>query len=57
MFINIHPLQQVWSDVELDPVGHCLKSSYSLGTLRDKEYDSLDKQMTEKGSQSQEQVR
>ncbi|KAM3600140.1 uncharacterized protein V6R79_018410 [Siganus canaliculatus] len=46
----------LWSDVELDPIGHCLRSSYSLGTLRDKEYNSLAKQAEEKGSQSQEQV-
>lgn len=36
---------------------HCLRSSYSLGALRDKEYKSLVKQTKEKGSQSQEQVR
>ncbi|XP_030292139.1 opsin 4xa isoform X1 [Sparus aurata] len=45
---------QLWSDVELDPIGHCLRSSYSLGTLRDKEYNSLAKQTNEQGSQSQE---
>ncbi|GLD55334.1 melanopsin-B-like isoform X3 [Lates japonicus] len=50
---------QVWSDVELDPIdqSHCLRSSYSLGTLRDKEYKSLAKQIKGKGSHSQEQVR
>ncbi|XP_060917731.1 opsin 4xa [Labrus mixtus] len=46
----------VWSDVELDPIGHSLKSSYSLGALRDKEYNSLSKQTKEKGSQSTEQT-
>ncbi|KAM9338431.1 opsin 4xa [Symphorus nematophorus] len=49
---------QLCSDVELDPIGHCLRSSYSLGALRDKEYNnSLAKQTKEKGSQSQEEVR
>ncbi|XP_038589993.1 opsin 4xa [Micropterus salmoides] len=47
---------QMWSDVELDPIGHCLRSSYSLGALRDKEYNSLAKQTKERGSQSQEQI-
>ncbi|XP_047425594.1 opsin 4xa isoform X2 [Mugil cephalus] len=48
----------VWSDVELDPVGqsHCLRSSYSLGALKEKEYQSLTKQFKKKGSQSQEQT-
>ncbi|XP_034458415.1 opsin 4xa isoform X2 [Hippoglossus hippoglossus] len=48
---------QVWSDVEMDPMdkSHCLKSSYSLGALRDKEYKSLAELTNEKGSQSQEQ--
>ncbi|XP_029132455.1 opsin 4xa [Labrus bergylta] len=46
----------IWSDVELDPIGHSLKSSYSLGALRDKEYNSLSKQTKEKGSQSTEQT-
>ncbi|XP_034566015.1 opsin 4xa [Notolabrus celidotus] len=46
---------QIWSDVELDPIGHCLRSSYSLGALRDKEYNPLAKQTNEKGSQSTEQ--
>ncbi|KAM6975249.1 opsin 4xa isoform 3-T3 [Tautogolabrus adspersus] len=46
----------IWSDVELDPIGHSLKSSYSLGALRDKEYNSLSKQTKEKGSQSPEQT-
>uniref|UniRef100_A0A3B4V756 Opsin 4xa n=1 Tax=Seriola dumerili TaxID=41447 RepID=A0A3B4V756_SERDU len=49
---------QVWSDVELDPIdqSHCLRSSYSLSALMDKEYKSLAKPTKEKGSQSQEQT-
>lgn len=52
------PLQQVWSDVELDPMdqSHCVRSSYSLGALRDKDHKSLAKQTKAKGSHSQEQV-
>ncbi|XP_068561630.1 opsin 4xa [Cebidichthys violaceus] len=48
----------VWSDVELDPMdqSHCVRSSYSLGALRDREHTSLAKQTKEKGSQSQEQI-
>uniref|UniRef100_A0AAQ4QR08 Rhodopsin n=1 Tax=Gasterosteus aculeatus aculeatus TaxID=481459 RepID=A0AAQ4QR08_GASAC len=46
----------VWSDVELDPMdqSHGVRSSHSLGALRDRE--SLAMQTKEKGSQSQEQV-
>ncbi|XP_031133836.1 opsin 4xa isoform X1 [Sander lucioperca] len=49
---------QVWSDVELDPIdqSQCVRSSYSLGALRDKEHKSLAKQAIGKGSQSQEQI-
>ncbi|TMS08537.1 Melanopsin-B, partial [Larimichthys crocea] len=47
---------QLWSDVELDPIDHRLRSSYSLGGLRDKEYNSLAKQTNKMGSQSQEQT-
>uniref|UniRef100_A0A3Q1K7J6 G-protein coupled receptors family 1 profile domain-containing protein n=1 Tax=Anabas testudineus TaxID=64144 RepID=A0A3Q1K7J6_ANATE len=49
----------IWSDVELGPIdqSHCLKSSYSLGALRNKEYRSLAKQTTDKENQRQEQVR
>ncbi|KAK9532573.1 hypothetical protein VZT92_009951 [Zoarces viviparus] len=49
---------QVWSDVELEPVdqSHCVRSSYSLGALRDREHTPLAKQTKEKGSQSQEQI-
>ncbi len=43
--------------MELDPIGHCLGSSYSLGALRDKEYNLLTKQTKEKGAHSQEQLR
>nr|XP_040053759.1 opsin 4xa isoform X2 [Gasterosteus aculeatus aculeatus] len=47
----------VWSDVELDPMdqSHGVRSSHSLGALRDRE--SLAMQTKEKGSQSQEQIR
>ncbi|XP_028273632.1 opsin 4xa isoform X2 [Parambassis ranga] len=50
---------QVWSDVELDPIdqSHGFKSSSSLGALKDKEYESLTKQMRGNRSPSQEQVR
>nr|XP_043867676.1 opsin 4xa isoform X3 [Solea senegalensis] len=49
---------QVWSDVELDSMdqSHRVKSSYSLGALRDKEYKSLAKQIDERGSHSQQQI-
>ncbi|XP_059213931.1 opsin 4xa [Centropristis striata] len=49
---------QVWSDVELDPIDqiHCVRYSYSLGALKDKEHKSLTKQIKETGSQSLEQV-
>ncbi|XP_039634866.1 opsin 4xa isoform X1 [Perca fluviatilis] len=49
---------QVWSDVELDSINQsqCVRSSYSLGSLRDKEHKSLAKQAIGKGSQSQEQI-
>ncbi|XP_041666561.1 opsin 4xa isoform X2 [Cheilinus undulatus] len=46
----------IWSDVELDPIGHSLKSSYSLGALRDKEYNSLSTQTKGRESQSTEQT-
>ncbi|XP_039471439.1 opsin 4xa [Oreochromis aureus] len=49
----------VWSDVELNPIdqSHTLGSSYSLGTLRDRECQSLTKHTKRKKSQSQEQLR
>ncbi|KAL7377101.1 hypothetical protein ABVT39_021756 [Epinephelus coioides] len=49
---------QVWSDVELDSMdqSHCVRSSYSLGALRDKDHKSLAKQTKAKGSHSQEQI-
>lgn len=56
----MHPIQQVWSDVELDPIdqqGHYLTSSSSLVALREKEHKSLANQSGKKGIQSQEQVR
>ncbi|XP_060934196.1 opsin 4xa [Limanda limanda] len=48
---------QVWSDVEMDSMdkSHCLKSSYSIGALKDKEYKSLAELTNENGTQSQEQ--
>lgn len=50
-------LQQVWSDVELDPIdqSHCLKSSFSFGALKNKEYKSFVKQ--KKNQEKQEQVK
>uniref|UniRef100_A0A672ZHH4 Opsin 4xa n=1 Tax=Sphaeramia orbicularis TaxID=375764 RepID=A0A672ZHH4_9TELE len=57
---SISTTDTVWSDVELDPIDqmHCLRSSYSLGTLREKEFNSLAKQKTGKrGSRSEEEVR
>ncbi|XP_029300356.1 opsin 4xa [Cottoperca gobio] len=49
---------QVWSDVELDPIeqSHRVRSSYSLGALRDKEQRSLAKQTKGQGSHSQQQI-
>ncbi|CAJ1070591.1 melanopsin-B-like [Xyrichtys novacula] len=47
---------QIWSDVELDPIGHSLRSSNSLGALRDKEYSTLAKKPNQKGGQSMEQT-
>ncbi|XP_063745836.1 opsin 4xa [Eleginops maclovinus] len=49
----------VWSDVELDPIdeSYRVKSSYSLGALREKDPKSLAKQTKGKGSYSQEQIR
>ncbi|XP_054467956.1 opsin 4xa [Anoplopoma fimbria] len=49
---------QVWSDVELDPMdqSHGVRSSYSLGALKDRDQKSLAKKTNEKGSQSQEQM-
>ncbi|KAG7224031.1 hypothetical protein INR49_015288 [Caranx melampygus] len=49
---------QVWSDVELDPIdqSQCVRSSYSLATLRDKDYKSLAKESKERGSPNQEQT-
>lgn len=50
-------LQQVWSDVELDPLDRRFKSSYSLGAQRDKEYKSMANQKAAKGSQSHQHMR
>lgn len=47
----------MWSDVELDPLDCRFKSSYSLGTLQDKEDKSLARQKAAKGSQSHQHVR
>lgn len=43
-------LQHIWHDVELDPISHPRKASYSLGALKDREYKSGATLPEEKGS-------